>query len=234
MKVYIGWDEREEVAGFVNAKSLRAHASIDLEMFIVREYELRDQGIYRREYRMDQAGQKWDKGLGTIPETPFSTGFSFTRFLIPRLADYCDEWVLFVDGDVMWRDDIAKLVALIDERHAVMVVKHDHRPTDKKKMNGLLQTTYRRKNWSSLMLMNPFRCSVLKPDLVNSATGAFLHGFNWLADEAIGSLPEKWNWLEGSTDSAIDPCVVHYTRGSPDLPGCSDYPFADEFLGYLK
>ena len=35
--------------------------------------------------------------------------------------------------------------------------------------------------------------------LVNKETGAFLHQFKWLEDNEIGSLDERWNWLEGWT-----------------------------------
>jgi len=234
MKVFIGWDELDARAFDVNVKSLHAHASIQVETFKVADLGLRRCGLYKREYRVDQSGQKWDRGLGGIDETPFSTGFSFTRFLVPAMMGYRNEWCLFVDADVMWRDDVAKLLPLIDFDKAVMVVQHEHDPAEKDKMGGLIQTRYRRKNWSSVMLMNPSRCRALAPPIVSGATGAYLHGFDWLDDGEIGSLPLCWNWLEGTTDPAIDPAILHYTRGTPDMPGCADYAFANEFWGYAQ
>ena len=41
-------------------------------------------------------------------------------------------------------------------------------------------------------------------DLVNSETGSFLHQFKWLKDNEIGSLDERWNWLEGWTSNHND------------------------------
>ena len=55
---------------------------------------------------------------------------------------------------MLFLDDPAKLFALADDQFAVMVVKHDHQPTETTKMDGQLQTVYARKNWSSVILWN--------------------------------------------------------------------------------
>ncbi|KAJ6422549.1 hypothetical protein OIU84_027502 [Salix udensis] len=49
---------------------------------------------------------------------------------------------------------------------------------------------------------------------------AFLHRFQWLEDEEIGSIPFVWNFLEGHNrvgegDAATFPKAIHYTRGGP-------------------
>jgi hypothetical protein len=86
-------------------------------------------------------------------------------------------------------------------------------------MDGQLQTQYPRKNWSSFMLMNCEHEQVraLTPQVVNQQTGLHLHRFNWLTDDAIGSLPVTWNYLEGwhSAEDCPDPTAVHFTRGGP-------------------
>ena len=86
-------------------------------------------------------------------------------------------------------------------------------------MDGRQQTTYPRKNWSSLVLYNCGHAAnrALTPAAVNTQSGAYLHRFQWLDDELIGSLPETWNWLEGGSRPPADgpPKVVHYTRGGP-------------------
>ena len=89
----------------------------------------------------------------------------------------------------------------LDENKAVYCVKHDYTPKEKHKMDGQKQTIYPRKNWSSLILFNCSHSSNkrLSVDLVNSETGSFLHQFKWLKDSEIGSLDERWNWLEGWT-----------------------------------
>ncbi len=102
---------------------------------------------------------------------------------------------------MLMRDDIAQLWALRDERFAVQVVKHQHRPRETTKFLGQPQTTYEKKNWSSVMLFNNARCTALTEDYVNNATGLELHQFKWLGDDRlIGELPPRWNHLVGYDD----------------------------------
>jgi hypothetical protein len=96
-------------------------------------------------------------------------------------------------------------------------------------MDGVVQETYKRKNWSSFMLMNPARCKALDRNLVNTAKGSYLHGMFWLEDDQIGELPVEWNFLCGHNDQIqINPKIVHYTRGTPDM-GWENEPFALEW-----
>jgi hypothetical protein len=227
--VYIGFDRREPEATQVARTSLCATSSIPLNIVELREDELRSQGYYDRPFKTE-GPQRFDLRDGK----PFSTDFSFTRFLVPVLQNF-QEWALFCDGDFLFRSDIKELFGLIDESKAVMCVKHDYRPSEKTKMDGQKQTRYRRKNWSSLILWNcghPAN-AVLTKDVVNHEPGAFLHGFKWLDDELIGGLPEHWNWLEGWSSPSITPRVVHMTRGIPTMKGYEDIPYADEWRTFL-
>jgi hypothetical protein len=61
-----------------------------------------------------------------------------------------------------------------------------------------------------------------------------LQRFQWLEDAEIGALDERWNWLCGWSDPDIDPCNVHFTRGTPDLNGWRNEPFAEEWWAELK
>lgn len=221
MKVYMGWDPRDMDAYRVCERSMREHASIPLDIVPLVDWKLRQQGVYWRSYRMEGNGQRIDDRDGK----PFSTEFSFTRFLVPLLEDYESDVVLFCDPDMLWRADIAGLRALWDDSHAVMCVKHNHCPPETEKMGGLRQTLYHRKNWSSLMMLNPAKCRELTKYRVNNEDGEWLHAMCWASEEQIGGLPEEWNWLEGWSDPAMDPKVVHYTRGTPDL--CPDVMHAD-------
>jgi len=213
LRCYVGWDQRDIQAYEVCTKTLLDHASIPIEIIPLKEWELRKEGVYWRAYQVDQKGQMWDDRDGK----PFSTNFSFTRFCVPLLEEYRDEWVLFMDADMMWQSDVAELLLLRDQSKGMMCVKHDHRPPESSKMDGVIQTRYRRKNWSSLMLMNPSKCRGLTPYVVNNQTGAFLHSMCWIEEEMIGGLPEEWNWLEGWSSPDIEPKVIHYTRGTPDM-----------------
>jgi hypothetical protein len=217
MKVYIGWDPRDELAFRANVVSMRAHSSIPLDIYPLREYELRRHGLFGRPYKVLSTGQMIDDCDGR----PFSTQFTFTRFTIP-LLDKSDDVVIFCDADFLWRNDIAKLFDLWDDSKRLMCVQHQHAPEESVKFDGMLQAKYRRKNWSSLMMFKPSRCKIA-PALLNCAPGRFLHQFKWLPDDAIGSLSHEWNWLEGSSPADMRPSAVHYTRGTPDMLGALPY-----------
>ncbi len=114
------------------------------------------------------------------------------------------------------RTDLAELWDLRDEACAVMVVKHDHRPREKRKFLGRTQSAYPRKNWSSVMLMNCARCETLTPGYVDTAAGLDLHRFRWLEeDNLIGELPPEWNHLVGYDRHVSDPKLVHFTQLYP-------------------
>jgi hypothetical protein len=128
-----------------------------------------------------------------------------------------------MDCDMLARGDIAELWQLRDERHALMVVKHEHLPGETVKFLGAEQTRYAKKNWSSLMLFQCERCTALTPEFVNGATGLQLHRFKWLAgDHEIGALPmDRWNHLidvqapAAGPDAQGGPALVHWTLGGP-------------------
>jgi hypothetical protein len=217
--VYIGWDQRDALAYRVCEASILEHASVPVNIIPLKDWELRGKGCYWRAYHVDEKGQMWDDR----DDKPFSTNFSFTRFCVPWLSDYRDELVVFCDADMLWRADIAELLTAVDKDAAVSCVKHDHRPMEKKKMDGVLQTVYSRKNWSSVMVMNPMKCANLTPYAINNQTGSWLHSFCWVRDEEIGEIPEEWNFLEGWSPPDLTAKVIHYTRGTPDMDPNVDY-----------
>ena len=105
-------------------------------------------------------------------------------------------------------------------------------------MEGAVQTLYPRKNWSSMVLYNCGHPAnrALTAEVVNRETGAFLHRFQWLGDDLIGSVPETWNWLEGWCDKPKTghPKVIHYTRGGPWFENWRDVDYADLWLTELE
>jgi hypothetical protein len=217
LRVYVGWDSREEIAYEVCRHSLLRHASIPIDVIPLKQHELRAQGLYTR------------------PVDPLaSTEFTYTRFLVPHLAGTAG-WALYCDCDFLWTADIAGLVTLTTKAAAqnlgALCVQHDYRPTETTKMDGRTQTSYPRKNWSSLILFNASHPQVrrLTPETVNRESGAYLHRFQWLDDAAIGAVPETWNWLEGwsAKPPSGAPNVVHYTRGGPWFDAWQDVDYAD-------
>ncbi|PWA52678.1 protein CDI [Artemisia annua] len=135
-KIFIGYDTREDLAYEVCRFSLLKRSSIPLEVIPIKQTELRAENLFWRERNKLE-----------------STEFSFTRFLTPYLANY-EGWALFVDCDFLYLADIKELVDEIDEKYAIMCVKHDYKPSEGTKMDGAVQTVYPRKNWSSMVLYN--------------------------------------------------------------------------------
>lgn len=235
-RVYVGYDPVDDNAFRVCEQSLRAHATIPVEVIKVWDRPLRQAEIYWRSYRVSgglDGGERNGQMYDVLDGKPFSTAFAFARFAVPILEDYQDNLVLFMDSDMMWRADIADLLDDTWTGKAVWCVQHLHEPADETKIYGCVQTRYRRKNWSSFMLMNPAKCRSMTPFKLNQWEGGQLHAFEWLEDGEIGALHERWNWLEGWSTSD-EPKCVHYTRGTPDMPGHEDVPFATEWWGHYR
>lgn len=159
-----------------------------------------------------------------------SNQFINSRFLVPSLMNH-EGWAIFMDGDMILRDDIAELWKLRDDRYAVMVVKHDYKTRSGMKYFGSRNEDYPRKNWSSLILWNcahPLNRQ-LTPEFVERSSGAILHRFSWIPDECIGSLPIEWNWLADEFGSNPDAKLVHFTLGAPCFHDYADVPMAGEW-----
>jgi hypothetical protein len=208
IKVYVGYDPREDIAYRVCRYSILKHCP-SAEVI-----PLTKPAVYTR-LRDEQA----------------STEFTFTRFLVPYLNNY-QGWALYIDCDFLFTEDVSKLFALADEQYSVMVVKHDYKPTSTTKMDGQVQYQYPRKNWSSLILWN---CSKnkLDPDVVNTAPGQYLHRFQWLDDSQIGSIDKEWNWLVGWYKNG-SPKALHYTEGGPWFENYEFCEYHELWKEYLK
>ena len=220
MKIFIGWDKREDIAFKVCQESLARHSSEYLSITPIKQHEMRERNLYWRE-----------------PDPLSSTDFTFTRFLTPYLAGY-KGWAIFMDCDFLWRGDIATVMDYCDSSKSVMVVKHNYVPTETTKMDGAVQSQYPRKNWSSFMLLNcdhPDTQS-LTPEVVTRESGAYLHRFQWPKDEHIGSLPVFYNYLEGwnNKEDCPNPLGVHFTRGGPWFRDYLHVEYGDEWIQYAK
>ena len=214
LAVYVGYDSREDIAWQVCRQSLQRHASRPVDVHPLRQTELRDLGLYWRD--QDKA----------------STEFSITRFLTPFLS-VRRRWALFVDCDFLYTGDIYAMLDEIEPGKALHVVQHDYTPANSVKMDGKQQSVYPRKNWSSCMLFDTEHeaIRVLTPQLVNEASPAHLHRFEWLDDDLIGALDLKWNFLEGEYQRPADtPTAIHYTNGGPWFEECQDVDFGDLWI----
>lgn len=233
--VFIGYDPREAAAFAVARHSLLARVDVKRRGTVgvhgIVLSELRTAGLFYRPTEV-RKGKLWD----VISGAPCSTEFSLSRFLIGELARQHEAaWALFMDCDMLVRADINELFDLCDPDKAVMCVKHKHEPAAGTKMDGQVQTSYPRKNWSSVFAFNCVHPAneALTVQMVNAARGRDLHRFFWLQDKDIGALPAEWNWLAGHSSAKLEPKIVHHTEGSPCLPGYENAPFADEWRAEL-
>lgn len=215
-KVFVGYDSREDIAWQVCRHSLKRHAHDDVAVIPLRQNALRELGLYARPA---------DAGA--------STEFSLTRFLTPYLAAQRG-WVIFCDCDFLFTGDVLDVIKMLDPSKAVYCVQHDYTPRHALKMDGKQQTAYPRKNWSSFMVFNCDHPDVraLTPDVVNSASPAYLHRFEWVQHpEAIGALSLEWNFLAGEYNKPDRvPRVIHYTNGGPWFEEWRGCEYADLWL----
>ncbi|CAB4138112.1 RfaJ Lipopolysaccharide biosynthesis proteins, LPS,glycosyltransferases [uncultured Caudovirales phage] len=207
--IFVGYDPREAIAYHVCSNSIIRQASqpvsiIPLALNLFRDYN---------ETHTDGSNQ-----------------FIYSRFLVPHLMNYSG-WAIFIDGDMIVRDDIVNLWNLRQEDKDVMVVKHNYKTRMKEKYLGAKNEDYPRKNWSSVILWN---CNSqvnrqLTPEFVQQATGAQLHRFTWINDANVGELPREWNWLPDEYGANPEAKLLHYTLGTPCFHEFADTPQADEW-----
>ena len=208
VKIGIGFDSHEIVAYHVLAQSILERSSVPVSFIPIHKPLL--SGFYHR------AKGPYD-----------STDFSISRFLTPYLCDF-EGMSIFVDCDMLVLDDIKNLLDAVDDKYAVSVVKHDYSPSTKTKFLGQVQTEYRLKNWSSVMVFNNYRCKELTPEYVEKAPGLDLHQFVWCGEDMVGEIPKRWNWLVDEPGyDGCDASLLHYTKGTPCFDaykdcGCSD------------
>ena len=207
--VFVGYDPREAVAYHTCVNSIIRHATQPVAIVPVALNLFQD---YAETH------------------TDGSNNFIYTRFLVPYLMDWTG-WAIFIDGDMIVRDDITKLWNLREANKDVMVVKHNYKTCKPIKYLGSPNQDYPRKNWSSVILWNcnSFPNRKLTPVFVQHATGAELHRFTWLDDARIGELPPEWNWLPDEYGVNPSAKLLHYTLGTPCFNEFRDTPQADEW-----
>lgn len=201
LPIFVGFDPREAAAYHVFCQSVIDHASVPVQ-FIPLHRPMLD---------------------GFDGQRDGTNAFIFSRFLVPSILKFRNQWALFADGDMVVRADVAELFDAIDIDKAVMVVKHDYKTRHRRKYIGTPlendNVDYPRKNWSSLILWNcgHYRNRILTPQFVAESPGHLLHRFEWLADEQVGCLPDTWNKLVREQVEEGDDKLRHYTLGVPGI-----------------
>ena len=207
--IFVGYDPREAIAYHTCVNSIIRHASkpvaiIPLALNLFEDYK--------------------------ETHTDGSNHFIYSRFLVPHLMNY-EGWAIFIDGDMIVRDDIVKLWEQRNEYKDVMVVKHDYQTRMTEKYLGAKNENYPRKNWSSVILWNcsSFPNRKLNPDFIQRSTGAELHRFTWIDDDRVGELPKEWNWLPDEYGPNLDAKLLHYTLGTPCFHEFATTPQGEEW-----
>ena len=211
LRIFVGFDSREAVAYHVCCNSLIRHASRPLSITPLDLGNL--EGVYEEKHKDG------------------SNAFIYSRFLVPYLAGFRGT-ALYLDGDMIVTDDIAKIFDLVEVGKDVMVVKHNYETKYPTKYFGAVNESYPKKNWSSVMLFpncSTFPVQRLTPSFVAKQTGEFLHRMQWTTSDRIGSLPKEWNWLVGEYETNPDAKLVHYTISIPAIQDCGDQVHAKQW-----
>lgn len=218
LRVFIGWDDRENESYRVAERSLN---KFGISAIPIWEQRLRLQGLLTRP--VDRRGQLWDMNSAAS----MSTDFAISRFFTPVLAH--SGFALFTDCDVVFLENPMSVLQHVDNKHAVWVVKHPPLLGAGIKMDGQPQVPYPRKNWSSVCLWNCDHPANHRLNLttLNQWPGRDLHAFGWLADDEIGELPPEYNWLVNVQAKPAHPRIAHFTQGGPWLPGWEPHQHDD-------
>lgn len=214
LRIFIGYDPREAVAYHVCCNSIIRHASVPVAFTPLALNTLR--GCYEEKH------------------TDGSNAFIYSRFLVPYLCGFKGR-ALYLDGDMLVKDDVAKLFGCLRHDHDVAVVKHNYTTKARAKYLGNKNENYPRKNWSSVIVWNcgnyPNHC--LTPEFVAEQTGAFLHRFQWLNDGRIGELPKQWNWLVDEYEHNDEAKLLHFTLAIPSFQAYEDCDHSKEWWDEL-
>ena len=228
--IYVGFDPREISAFLVTIGSVISTSGPNMPWpRALHLRELRERRLYTRPMHKENGVL-----IDDISEHPMSTEFAISRFLVPHLAK--TGWALFMDCDMLAVSDLDEMFRLADPKYAVMCVKHNYKPASDVKMDDQVQSTYSRKNWSSVCLWNCDHPANkrLTLEMINKLPGRDLHAFCWLKDEEIGELPPEFNFLVGVTGQSVIPKLIHFTNGIPHMRGYENCAYSKEWLEELE
>lgn len=221
LRIFAGFDPREEVGTHVFTSSVLEHASEPVAI------------THLHKPTLEAAfGKNFAEG---------TNAFTMSRFLVPALCDFAGQPVVFVDGaDMICMDDICKIVRDADPLAPVSVVKHSYKTRNPRKYRGTgmeaANEDYERKQWAAVMVMQPWHMCWrhLTPDKVAAMKMIDLLQFRFLRDDQIGELPMRWNWLADEHGMNPDAAILHWTAGVPGFPQHKDAHHAADWFRQLK
>ena len=190
LRIFVGFDPRQVIGYTACATSILSRSSLPVAItpLILETVPIKRQGL---------------------------TPFTYSRFLVPWLCGF-EGWALFVDADVIFTADVAKLFAYGHERFAV-VIRDDP--------DGI---AFER---AALMLFN---CAhpdnaVLRPAYVGDAERCRTpHLIDWTL--AVGTFDPRWGHLAGYNAPREDALAVHFTQGVPAWPETFDCEWSEHWV----
>ncbi len=192
LRIYIGYDPRQVISFVTLASSITRHSSkpVSIMPLVI-------------------------DSLPVPNEMQGLTPFTFTRWLVPWLADFKGP-ALFLDSDIIVRGDIAELFNCVGicPSAPVHVVKHTAKF-----------------EWPSMMMFECGwdTCAQLTPEYV-AEHHKELNSFEWAGGrDAVGDLPPEWNHLVLYDPPNPDAKAVHFTAGIPMFPETEGCEFTEEF-----
>lgn len=246
--VFIGYDEREDIAYQVAKYSILSQLSPDRPKVMVHKLDhrtLRGLKLFRREWTVEEDGNYRD----CKDKRPFSTQFAHSRFLVPVYAKHLGlkGQALFVDCDWLFKGDINDLFDLTEKNDSLLsCVKHNFVPVIETKMDGQAQKAYTFKLWSALMMFNLENkklYEMLETERVNTWEGGPLHRFTWISpshqmvNSEIGDIPECWQFIPDHSENRVeykDIRGLHYTLGGPWFDHMRDCKYANDWWKECK
>lgn len=220
IRLFVGYDQREEVGSHVFTSSLLEHCSQPVAVTHLHK------PVLEAEF-----GRNFAEG---------SNAFTVSRFLVPALCDFKGR-AIFVDGaDMLMNGDLADLLDSADTLKPISVVKHNYKTRFPRKYLGTAMESenrdYERKQWASVMVFNCWHqvWKRLTPDVVGRMPIIDLLQLKFLPDADIASIPVKWNWLADEFGENENAKLLHFTAGVPGFPKHADSAHAQDWFRQLK
>lgn len=243
--IFVGYDEREHEVFQVCKYTLEKNSTVPIKVHKLHHKPLRDNKMLTREWKIESNGQYTD----LVDGRPFSTQFTFSRFLLPELWKTINDpnkspLVMFVDCDFVYLQDIGEMFKEIENykirhgaRNALYCTQHNYNPNNQVKMDGINQSRYNKKLWAAMMVfdMEHQKNEKVTCEYVNTTSGRELMQLSWVDDlTEIGHIEEKWHFIpDHSERNTNEIAAIHYTEGGPWFPNYRNCKYAHHWwTGY--
>jgi len=219
-RVFIGWDPRDQEAAELCRYTLLKNSTLPLTVQFLKLEDCVNGQLYKRKEDAEASSQ-----------------YTYLRYYIPHLMAH-KGLAVYCDPGCIWLSDIRELFQHTSDRAAIHLVKHNYKPTAEFKLDNKPQHQYRKKAWTSVMLLNCSHSShkKLTAEMVNTSSAQYLHNLEWLNNNDIWSLDPAWNWIPGLYKESNDgtPKVIHFTEGGPWLQNCQRVEYGYHYAQALQ